>query len=314
MATSTTEYASVRYLVDDVQAAVDFYTGLLGSGYCGWSTGELQRAVDDGAWHVAPALFSDLLYPMHMDLWSHAFSRTYQASPSVGEAGAPTPLNADERQSVLEDLDDLSEFAILLSPYGIRGVNLDEQYYDWDQLRVRLLYLFRDGQVGRHVPPDPLARNSYVSWDYCRGYRDNGLAELGDDTVFNDLTASTAEVDELLRSRDLSPESADPLNEHERLIVREDLADVELAQAILEPRGIVGQVIRCDECQRDHHYPWVILRANLRQLLEHGTATPHGNPAPLDLEAYATRDYCRGFIDSITRMLDSEKASHTTTD
>ncbi|MFE3794465.1 VOC family protein [Nocardia tengchongensis] len=30
MTTSITEYASVRYLVDDVQAAVDFYTGHLG--------------------------------------------------------------------------------------------------------------------------------------------------------------------------------------------------------------------------------------------------------------------------------------------
>lgn len=30
MTTSTTEYASVRYLVDDVQTAADFYTGHLG--------------------------------------------------------------------------------------------------------------------------------------------------------------------------------------------------------------------------------------------------------------------------------------------
>ena len=62
----------------------------------------------------------------------------------------------------------------------------------------------------------------------------------------------------------------DPLSEAERQDVLEDLADLEIYQALLSPIGIRGLVIECDECREPHYFDWDLLRGNLRQLLDSG--------------------------------------------
>lgn len=97
--------------------------------------------------------------------------------------GSP-PLLPAEREDVLEDLQDLEVFEVLLAPRGVRGLIVDCQdcqephYFDWDLLRGNLRHLLDLGTTRVHEPafaPDPSA---YVSWDYARGFSD---ASLGDE-------------------------------------------------------------------------------------------------------------------------------------
>jgi hypothetical protein len=94
-----------------------------------------------------------------------------------------TPLLPDEREDVLEDLQDLEVFEALLAPRGVRGLIVDctdcEQphYFAWDLLRSNLRHLLDRGTTRVHEPafaPDPA---EYVSWDYARGFADASLSE-----------------------------------------------------------------------------------------------------------------------------------------
>ncbi len=98
------------------------------------------------------------------------------------EAVAP-PLSPDEREDVLEDLQDLEVFETLLTPRGVRGLVVDcedcdvPHYFAWDLLRGNLRHVLDRGTTRVHEPafaPDPSA---YVSWDYARGFADAAMAE-----------------------------------------------------------------------------------------------------------------------------------------
>ena len=91
------------------------------------------------------------------------------------------PLSPDEREGVLEDLQDLEVFEALLAPRGVRGLVVDctdcgeTHYFAWDLLRGNLRSLLDSGTGRVHEPavaPDPSA---YVSWDYARGFSDASL-------------------------------------------------------------------------------------------------------------------------------------------
>jgi hypothetical protein len=95
---------------------------------------------------------------------------------------ASPPLLPAERESVLEDLEDLDVFAALLEPRGVRGLVVDcadcgeEHFFGWDLLRANLRHLLDSGVPRVHEPacePDP---SSYVTWEYARGYADGVLA------------------------------------------------------------------------------------------------------------------------------------------
>ncbi len=110
--------------------------------------------------------------------------------PSSGDQ----PLSPDEREQVLEDLQDLEVFQALLHPRGVRGLVVDCQdcqethYYAWDLLRGQLRTLLDEGRTRVHEPahsPDPSA---YVSWDYARGFTD-GTASAADDDEDEDPAA-----------------------------------------------------------------------------------------------------------------------------
>ena len=54
------------------------------------------------------------------------------------------------------------------------------------------------------------------------------------------------------------------LSEDDRSDVEEDLADLEVYEALLAPSGVRGLVIDCEDCHEPHYFDWALMRANLR--------------------------------------------------
>lgn len=92
---------------------------------------------------------------------------------------------------------------------------------------------------------------------------------------------------------------SDPLSEADRQDVLEDLADLEVYQALLGPIGVRGLVIECDECHEPHYFDWDLLRGNLRQLLDSGVPRVHEPACNPDPEHYVSWDYARGYCDGV---------------
>src|SRR3954471_4337682 len=104
------------------------------------------------------------------------------ALDDLDDAPADAPLNPDEREDVLADLEDIEVFQALLMPRGIRGIVVEcddcgePHYFGWDLMRSNLRHLLDVGSTRVHEPafgPDP-AR--YVSWEYARGFADGAFA------------------------------------------------------------------------------------------------------------------------------------------
>ena len=93
--------------------------------------------------------------------------------------------------------------------------------------------------------------------------------------------------------------SSDPLTEAERQDVLEDLADLEIYQALLTPIGIRGLVIECEDCHEPHYFDWDLLRANLRHLLTSGRPRVHEPAYDPDPDHYVTWEYARGYADGV---------------
>lgn len=92
--------------------------------------------------------------------------------------GGGEHLDDHERRAVEADLADLAQYEALLAGRGLRGLVVEcpdcgqEHYQDWDMLRDNLLQLLVDGTVRPHEPAYDPSADSYVTWDYCRGYAD----------------------------------------------------------------------------------------------------------------------------------------------
>lgn len=93
--------------------------------------------------------------------------------------------------------------------------------------------------------------------------------------------------------------AAGPLPEDERAEVIADLADLAVYQALLEPRGVRGIVVDCEDCHEPHFHDWRLLRASLQQLLDEGRMRPHEPPFAPDPSVYLTWEYCRGYADAV---------------
>ena len=91
----------------------------------------------------------------------------------------------------------------------------------------------------------------------------------------------------------------DPLTEVERQDVIEDLADLEIYQALLGPTGIRGLVIECEDCREPHYFDWDLLRGNLRHLLDSGRPRVHEPAYDPDPDHYVTWEYARGYADGV---------------
>lgn len=93
----------------------------------------------------------------------------------------------------------------------------------------------------------------------------------------------------------------------ERAGLVEEIEEVELFQVILEPRGIRGVVVDCEDCNESHYYAWDLLRENLRRLIDFGTLGVH-EPAYLpDPADYVSWDYARGFTDAVLAEAEGER-------
>jgi hypothetical protein len=107
------------------------------------------------------------------------------------------------------------------------------------------------------------------------------------------------------------PESEifEPLTAAERQDVLDDLADLELYEALLEPRGVLGLVVDCEDCRIPHYFGWDLLRSNLRHLLEMGESRVHEPAFDPDPADYVSWEYARGYLDGVQ---DSESDSDST--
>jgi hypothetical protein len=88
-----------------------------------------------------------------------------------------------------------------------------------------------------------------------------------------------------------------PIEDAERAELIEDLRDLDVYESLLAPRGVLGVVVDCEDCQEPHYHEWSLLRASLEQLLKAGHMRPHEPAFDPDPECYVTWEYCRGFAD-----------------
>jgi hypothetical protein len=99
---------------------------------------------------------------------------------------------------------------------------------------------------------------------------------------------------------ELGDDSVDePLTDDERRDLLEDLQDIDGFQALLEPRGIRGLVVDCEDCREPHYFAWELLRSNLRSLLDLGAPHVHEPAYSPDPSDYVSWDYARGFVDGV---------------
>jgi hypothetical protein len=103
---------------------------------------------------------------------------------------------------------------------------------------------------------------------------------------------------ELAALDDDTDEPVTPLTPDEREDVLEDLADLEVFEALLDPRGVRGLVVHCEDCDEAHYFGWDLLRGNLRHLLDYGTSRVHEPAYGPDPTLYVTWEYARGFADA----------------
>jgi hypothetical protein len=105
-------------------------------------------------------------------------------------------------------------------------------------------------------------------------------------------------VRELAALDDADRPAEPPVTPQDREDVLEDLADLEVFEALLAPRGVKGLVVHCDDCDEPHWFGWDLLRGNLRHLLDAGTHRVHEPAFAPDPADYVTWDYARGFTDA----------------
>ena len=130
------------------------------------------------------------------DGFAHAYQQYREAgwpalscTPEFGGQGLPhvvnqcfyEMLNASNQAWTMYPGLSHGAYEALLAHRGIRGLVVccddcqQDHYHDWDMLRANLLQLLIDGTVRPHEPAYDPEPDSYVTWDYCRGYADASL-------------------------------------------------------------------------------------------------------------------------------------------
>jgi hypothetical protein len=101
--------------------------------------------------------------------------------------GTSEPLSPQDREEILDDIEDLEVFQTLLEPRGVRGLLVDcveceeQHYFEWELLRSNLRHVLDVGGIRVHEPafqPDPTC---YVTWDYAQGFVDGVMDAAGGD-------------------------------------------------------------------------------------------------------------------------------------
>ncbi|MEP6598783.1 MAG: DUF5319 domain-containing protein [Actinomycetota bacterium] len=88
------------------------------------------------------------------------------------------PLNDEERADVMADLRELAQFRGALETRGVCGIAVEcadcgeQHYFGWELMAANLRALLGQGRTHIHEPAFDPQHDSYVSWDYARGYTD----------------------------------------------------------------------------------------------------------------------------------------------
>lgn len=106
-------------------------------------------------------------------------------------------------------------------------------------------------------------------------------------------------------------EAVEPLSPTEREEVLADLEDLEVFQTLLEPRGVRGLVVDCDDCREPHYFSWELLHGNLRHLLDAGQTRVHEPAFSPDPSQYVSWDYARGFADGVLDEAEDDESERT---
>ena len=111
---------------------------------------------------------------------------------------------------------------------------------------------------------------------------------------------------------DYDEDDVEPLTPLEREEIIADLEDLEIFRALLEPRGVRGLVVDCDDCREPHYFSWELLTSNLRHLLDVGETRVHEPAFSPDPADYVSWDYARGFADGVLDAAEDDHPSHHT--
>lgn len=117
-------------------------------------------------------------------------SSDFPGPPSEGfpnDDERAVPLQPDEREDIVADLEDLEVYRALLESAGIRGIVVDcidcdtQHYIGWDLMQANLRQLLDEGMTGLHEPPFDPDPAQYVTWEYARGFADGVASENAED-------------------------------------------------------------------------------------------------------------------------------------
>jgi Family of unknown function (DUF5319) len=106
----------------------------------------------------------------------------------------------------------------------------------------------------------------------------------------------------------LDDDDMPPLTPAEQEEITADLEDLEAFQVLLEPRGVRGLVVDCQDCEEPHYFAWDLLRGNLTHLLAEGRPRVHEPAFSPDPADYVSWDYARGFADAVLSADDDPDA------
>jgi hypothetical protein len=87
-------------------------------------------------------------------------------------------IDPEERESILEELEDLSALREMFELRGFKGVMItcaecgEDHYYGWEMLKESLEYMLETGEPRMHEPAFEPHPDEYISWDYGRGFLD----------------------------------------------------------------------------------------------------------------------------------------------
>lgn len=87
-------------------------------------------------------------------------------------------ISPEERESILEEIEDLASLRELFEERGFKGVMItcaecgEDHFYGWDILKESLEYMLETGDSRAHEPAFEPNPDEYLSWDYGRGYLD----------------------------------------------------------------------------------------------------------------------------------------------
>ncbi|GAA1409506.1 MULTISPECIES: DUF5319 domain-containing protein [Catellatospora] len=118
------------------------------------------------------------------------------------------------------------------------------------------------------------------------------------DPFHGDPTDPTAGLD------DPEGDAYGELSTSERADLLADLAELEVYQVLLSPKGIRGLVVDCEDCREPHYFDWDLLRGNLRHLLDSGRPRVHEPAYDPDPDHYVTWEYARGYADAVDDMVE----------